>query len=59
MSYDESYRRIEHLLELRINILCEIELAEDTPIVQRLWKIELKNIYAELKELGWENQYKR
>ena len=59
MSYDESYRHIEHLLELRTNVLCEIELAEDTPKVQRLWKNELRSIYDELKELGWENQYKR
>jgi hypothetical protein len=57
MSYEESYRRIEHLLELRVNILCEIELAEETPMVQRLWKNELKSIYNELKELGWSNQY--
>ena len=56
MSYDESYRRIEHLLELRLNVLCEIELAEKQE-VYAFWRNELKSIYNELKELGWENQY--
>ena len=58
MSYDESYRRIEHLLELRLNVLCEIELAVEQH-TYAFWKNELRNIYTELKELGWENQYKR
>jgi hypothetical protein len=57
MSYDESYRRIEHLLELRLNVLCEIELSEYGQ--KEFWRGELRKIYNELKELGWENQYKK
>jgi len=57
MSYDESYRRIEHLLELRLNVLCEIELTDYAE--KEIWKHELRKIYDELKELGWENQYKK
>jgi hypothetical protein len=56
MSYEESYRRIEHLLELRLNVLCEIELAVYAS-KEKYWRDELKNIYNELKELGWSNQY--
>jgi hypothetical protein len=56
MSYEESYRRIESLLELRIDVLCEIELAKFAS-QEKYWRDELKNIYDELKELGWSNQY--
>jgi hypothetical protein len=56
MSYEESHRRIEHLLELRVNILCEIELAVYAS-KEKYWRDELKSIYNELKELGWSNQY--
>ena len=55
MSYDDNYRRIEHLLELRLNVLCEIELTDYAE--KEIWKHELRKIYNELKELGWENQY--
>lgn len=55
MSYDDNYRRIEDLLELRINVLCEIELAEYGQ--KEFWRNELRKIYKELNELGWSNQH--
>lgn len=45
MSYDDNYRRIEDLLELRLNVLCEIELNDYGQ--KEFWRNEIVNISKE------------
>lgn len=48
--YDKAMR-ISELLEVRVDVLCEIELSEYGQ--KEFWRNELKKVYSELKELGW------
>lgn len=47
--------RIQELLEMRVGVLCEIELAIGVD-QKAMWQNELKKIYNELNELGWRRQ---